>query len=186
MPGSVALALVDVPPPRDADVAVYELVPSTVLPMVPVERYLLLQWREGADATTLAGADVFTPITERVAADTAPEPPAGGLLVNFLNSLPGEEEAVNAWFREEHLPDLLALDGIHAGRRFGAAPGARLGYAFLNLWEVEPTAALRSIEGQRQARRAALARGEPPAVTVHPALIADQRMGGFYRPVTER
>ena len=110
--------------------------------------------------------------------------PTGVLLVNFLNVEPGSEDAVNEWFIEEHLPDLLALDGYVKGQRFAAVDGQDLPYLFLNLWEIEPEAAMKSLAAQRGEREEALREGRQPKVRVHKSLLADQRMGGVYRPVS--
>lgn len=60
-------------------------------------------------------------------------------MVVFSNPQPGREEEYNDWYQHTHLGDLVALDGIHAARRFRFARTLKEGdaYAYLSIYEIE-------------------------------------------------
>jgi hypothetical protein len=165
-----------------AGAVAYEVTDHKPLPIDPPEPRLMIR-EVDSDQPLVPGVGRFDAATPRVESDGGPFGSEGSLLVNFLNVEPGQEDSVHAWFVEEHLPDLLALPGFISGRRFHAAAGQDLPYLMLNLWEVEPDVALESLGAMRAEREDALREGRKPKTTVHPALIADQRMGGIYRPL---
>lgn len=49
---------------------------------------------------------------------------AGGLLVAAITPAPGSDAAFTAWYNEEHLPQLAAVPGVLAARRFEAGDKA--------------------------------------------------------------
>jgi hypothetical protein len=167
-------------PQREADgVEQYELTEHQVLPVGPPHGRLSLRDVDNGEPL-VSGCWRYEAISDQVRrSDNAAG--TGLLLINFLNVLEGEEDAVNTWFVEEHLPDLLALPGFISGQRFRAVAGQGLAYAFLNVWEVDPEPAIDSLRSSRAEREDAVRAGRQPKVRVHPSLIADQRMGGIYR-----
>lgn len=54
---------------------------------------------------------------------TAPED-AGGILMAAMTPAPGKEVEFDAWYNEEHLPQLSAVPGVLGARRFQAADQA--------------------------------------------------------------
>jgi hypothetical protein len=156
---------------------------ATDLKPLPVEPpHPLLAFREvDASEPLVDGAWRFEAVSDEVEKSGGAEP-TGILLVNFLNVEPGAEDVVNEWFIDEHLPDLLALDGYVKGQRFAAVDGQDLPFLFLNLWEIDPEPAMKSLASMRGEREEALREGRQPKVRVHKSLLADQRMGGVYRP----
>ena len=52
---------------------------------------------------------------------------------------PGREEEYHRWYDREHLPDILAIPGVVAGRRFDATPVmiGEPGLACLAIFEIE-------------------------------------------------
>jgi hypothetical protein len=168
--------------PLPASAHQYEVTDHKPLPKEPPHlRMALCEVTAGQPLTD--GAWRFQAISDQIEKPGGAEA-TGILLVNFLNVEPGAEDAVNKWFIEEHLPDLLALDGYINGQRFAAIDGQDLPYLFLNLWEVDPDRAMKSLAAQRSERDEALREGRQPKVRVHRSLLADQRMGGIYRPST--
>jgi hypothetical protein len=56
---------------------------------------------------------------------------ANGLLVATMNVDPAAEAEFNEWYNKEHLPQLAAVPGVLAARRFQAAPGVDKKYLAL-------------------------------------------------------
>jgi hypothetical protein len=59
-----------------------------------------------------------------VPGDLAAPEGAGGLLVAAITPKPGTEEEFTAWYNQEHLPQLAAVPGVLAARRFQAGDRA--------------------------------------------------------------
>jgi hypothetical protein len=82
------------------------------------------------------GADVFTahgPFGRK------PEPsPAlhGHILTYVLCNDPAREHEWDAWYDEEHVPDMLSCGAFHAMSRWERSPRARVGSNFLTLYDV--------------------------------------------------
>ena len=51
--------------------------------------------------------------------------PPGGLMVMRMSVAPEHDEEFNAWYRCEHFPQLCAVPGVYAGRRYRAVEGSR-------------------------------------------------------------
>jgi hypothetical protein len=72
---------------------------------------------------------VYTPIGERTGLPAAAGREASAdrfLFFAFTNAAEGQEAAFNAWYDQQHLPEIVAmLPGFLAGRRFRAAPEQR-------------------------------------------------------------
>jgi hypothetical protein len=49
----------------------------------------------------------------------------------------GDEVAYNEWYHSIHMPDLLALDGVIAARRFKKVRGARVDWPYVATYEIE-------------------------------------------------
>jgi hypothetical protein len=64
---------------------------------------------------------------------------AGGLLINAMNIAPEHEADFNAWYDDEHLPALRAVDGTLAARRFRSEEGTHRYVAVYHLREPEVT-----------------------------------------------
>ncbi|HVY16472.1 MAG TPA: hypothetical protein VHB27_14695 [Rhodopila sp.] len=62
--------------------------------------------------------------TQIVPGDAAAPEGAGGLLMAAITPKPGTEAEFTAWYNEEHLPQLAAVPGVLAARRFQAADRA--------------------------------------------------------------
>ena len=52
-------------------------------------------------------------------------PDAGGMLVIAINVPPEAEAEFNAWYDEEHIPNLRTVPGMLCARRFKSESGAR-------------------------------------------------------------
>jgi hypothetical protein len=62
--------------------------------------------------------------TQMVPGDLTAPADAGGILVAAMTPAAGQEAAFTAWYNEEHLPNLSAVPGVLAARRFEAADAA--------------------------------------------------------------
>ena len=49
----------------------------------------------------------------------------------------GDEATYNDWYDRVHLPDLLALDGVSAARRFKRIRGNRADWPYVAAYEIE-------------------------------------------------
>ncbi|GGA37066.1 DUF4286 family protein [Sphingomonas psychrolutea] len=49
----------------------------------------------------------------------------------------GDEATYNAWYHSVHMPDLLALDGVIAARRFKAVSSNRIDWPYVATYEIE-------------------------------------------------
>lgn len=63
-------------------------------------------------------------------------------LLVLSNAVQGREEAFNRWYDEVHLPDVLAVPGMTAARRFTLADGADWRYAAIYEMEGDDPAAI--------------------------------------------
>jgi hypothetical protein len=87
-------------------------------------------------AHVTVGAEVFTahgPFGEK------PEPsPAlrGHILTHVLCNDPNRESEWDAWYDEQHLPDMLSCGAFGAISRWVRTPRARVGSSFLTLYDV--------------------------------------------------
>jgi hypothetical protein len=96
--------------------------------------------------------------------------------------VPGREEEFDRWYREEHLPDLLGVDGVIAAQRFEFAtafgsPGPD--HRYLALYEVEADSPEAAIATLTAALR------EPGRVRSSGSLDRDFRQW-YFRPLGER
>ena len=76
---------------------------------------------------------------------------AGGLLVATMNVDPAAETEFNDWYNREHLPQLAAVPGVLAARRFQAAEGAGIEKKYLALYHLTSAAVSRSDAWQKAA-----------------------------------
>jgi hypothetical protein len=49
----------------------------------------------------------------------------------------GDEATYNEWYHSVHMPDLLALDGVIAARRFKAVSSKRADWPYVATYEIE-------------------------------------------------
>jgi hypothetical protein len=132
----------------------------------------------------------FEALGPRRALDGAGEGPFDKLVV-LTNSVPGEDDAFNAWYDERHVPDLLEkVDGVVAAQRFRRADGVRFNkscpWGYLALYDIpegEARRALRAIVYSRAERAEAEAAGREPLVPISPAM-AEERLSWWYTEIT--
>ncbi|KQR37451.1 DUF4286 family protein [Microbacterium sp. Leaf159] len=69
--------------------------------------------------------------------------PTGEVIIAFLNAVEGKEDEFNQWYTEQHLPEVVRLDGILAARRYAlpAALRGHLPYSYATIYEIEGSAA---------------------------------------------
>lgn len=63
---------------------------------------------------------------------------ASYLMIVYSAPVKGREDEYNRWYNEQHLPDVLRVDGVAAARRFNALPapdGEKAGY--MAIYELE-------------------------------------------------
>lgn len=87
-------------------------------------------------AHAAVGADVFT---AHGRSGHKPEPsPAlrGHILTNVLCNDPSREDEWDAWYDEQHVPDMLSCGAFGAMSRWQRTPRARVGSNFLTLYDV--------------------------------------------------
>jgi hypothetical protein len=99
----------------------------------------------------------------------------------LTNPADGQEQEFNRWYDEEHVPDMLGVEGVSAVRRFrlDTSAGPEPGQSYLAVYEVEadsPEQVLAAFEK---------ARSEPGRIRLSPALDPDARQW-FYRPIGPR
>jgi hypothetical protein len=104
------------------------------------------------------------------------------LQVVMTSPQPGREEDFNKWYSEEHLPDVLGVDGIVAAQRFefvasnGSADPAQ---RYLALYEVEAD------DHEEAIAKLNAALAEPGRMRVSDSLDRDFRQW-YFRPLGER
>jgi hypothetical protein len=62
------------------------------------------------------------------------------LMIAFSNPAEGKEDEFNAWYADQHIPDVLAVDGLIVARRYGLTDvgGPSEGeYRYLAIYEIE-------------------------------------------------
>ena len=75
-----------------------------------------------------------------------------GILVVQTDAMPGHEREFNAWYDENHVPEILATEGFLLGRRFRAVPyltdaGAESGFTkYLAVYDIASTDLVRSYQ----------------------------------------
>ncbi|MCR6645405.1 MAG: hypothetical protein NVV62_13340 [Terricaulis sp.] len=80
-----------------------------------------------ADASTgiAASNDLWTWFGVQILpGDLAAPPEAQGLLINVMTIGEAQDEEFNDWYNTEHMPRLMALEGVLAARRFRVIDGA--------------------------------------------------------------
>lgn len=99
------------------------------------------------------------------------------VMIVFTESVEGMDDEFDDWYSGTHVPDVLAIDGFTAVRRFRRVEGygpAEL-RRYLAIWE---------IEGDLEKARRALAAGPPRAKS--PAYDSSRTIVEFYSAVTDR
>lgn len=91
------------------------------------------------------------------------------VFVVMTNPTEGQEDAYNAWYDDQHLPDVLKVEGFTAAQRFRLAPieagNPNAPYRYLALYEVET-------DDLQKARDALTAVAGTEAMPMSPALDA--------------
>ena len=105
------------------------------------------------------------------------------VFVVLTNPVEGREEEFNAWYTQQHVPDLLRIPGFVAAQRFELTETQRLKhyphpykYAALYEMETDDLAATCELMGE------AAACGRMPSTNA----IADARIGSIYKPMAPR
>ena len=92
--------------------------------------------------------------------DAAGPDQAGGLLIAAMNVDPAAEDEFNAWYNEEHWPQLASVPGVLSARRFQAA-GADIERKYLALYHLTGSEVSRSDAWQKAANTAWSAKMRP-------------------------
>jgi len=95
---------------------------------------------------------------------------------------PGQEDEFNKWYSEEHLPDVLGVDGIIAAQRFefvGSNSSADPPQRYLALYEVE------AADHEEAIAKLNAALSEPGRMRLSGSLDRDFRQW-YFRPLGER
>jgi len=90
--------------------------------------------------------------TQIVPGDAAAPAEANGLTAVATNIDPAHEAEFNAWYNTEHLPQLAAVPGVLAARRFQAA-GDEIERKYLALYHLTDAAVSRSAAWQKARTR---------------------------------
>lgn len=116
---------------------------------------------------------------------------ARSVLVVFTKPVEGQDKEFNDWYSNVHLPEVIALDGFVAARRYRYAPaheGETIpNLPFLAIYEIEP--------GRQDVARAVLAaalkssafavsEGREPILTTSDSLHRD-RMVAWFEEIAE-
>jgi hypothetical protein len=85
-----------------------------------------------------------------------PEDEMTDVMLAFANARAGREDAFDAWYSEEHVPAVLAVDGVQSARRFRAAAdlpgGPEHPYTFLAIYEIASGEVPSAVQGLIAAR----------------------------------
>lgn len=103
------------------------------------------------------------------------------ILTALMNAAPGREEEFNRWYEEQHLQDVLSIDGMLGATRYRVSDAVHADGApwiYLTIYEVEAGAAAQV--AQELGRR----RGTP-AMQMSDAMD-DARLGWFFEKISER
>ena len=103
------------------------------------------------------------------------------ILVVLTNAVDGQDDEYNEWYDNQHLKDVLALDGYVAAQRFGLAepgPSTELSHRYLALYEIETDDLAKVHEGLGAA-------ANTPAMPISPALKSGSVIG-YFTPLGER
>lgn len=112
---------------------------------------------------------------------------ARSVLVVYTRPVEGREQEFEEWYSNVHLPEVVALEGFVAARRFAAVPDPAhdqpAPLPFLAIYEVEDgmleTARQALAEALERSRAAVGADGTPPDLTPSDALHADRSVLWF-------
>jgi hypothetical protein len=92
------------------------------------------------------------------------------MVVESSPSAPERDDEYNKWYSEVHLPDILAIPGFTAGRRYRAPEGTDSGHRYLSVYDIEaddllaPFAELRARSASGQNQSSDVIGTEPPPV----------------------
>lgn len=104
------------------------------------------------------------------------------VFVVLTNAAPGKEDAFNAWYTHQHIPDVLAIPGVVAAQRFTLSGDQRAQppypYKYLALYELE-TDDLKGVLATLNERAGT------SAMVISDA-IDQQRLAWIFQPITER
>jgi hypothetical protein len=103
--------------------------------------------------------------------------PKGIMVVQSSPSAPDREDEYNDWYDNTHIPQIRAIPGFTAARRYRTSPGSPGAPAYLAIYDMEaddlatPVAELRARSASGQHTRSdALSLDPPPVVTVYELL----------------
>jgi hypothetical protein len=75
--------------------------------------------------------------TQLTPGDAAAPAGAGALLVNAMNVTPEAEDDFNAWYDQEHIPNLAAVPGTLAARRYRSAEAGGGSHRYAAIYHLE-------------------------------------------------
>ena len=102
--------------------------------------------------------------------------------VVFTNPLEGQEDEFNDWYNNQHLADVLAIEGFVAVQRFrlsDTGAGQEFPHRYLPLYEVET-------DDLDKVTRALAEAGESAAMPVSASFDRPGAIAKFFSPITER
>jgi hypothetical protein len=103
------------------------------------------------------------------------------VLIVLTNPKEGREDEYNDWYTDDHLDDVLALEGIRAARRYKFTPGQiskEAPYRYLAIYEAEEGSAER-------AEAALLAAAGTDAMPISKAMSREQAVW-WYTAISDR
>jgi hypothetical protein len=81
-------------------------------------------------------------------------------MIVFTNPVPGEEDEYNAWYDDQHLADVLGIDGICGAERFELLPSSADAspprHRYLAIYEIDGDPQTIMTKLSRQAREGSL------------------------------
>jgi hypothetical protein len=107
--------------------------------------------------------------------------PANGPIVSYLvltNPVDGQEDSFNSWYQEQHLPDLMNLQGFVGARRYKLATSAKLPplpWRYLAVYEADGSQLDTAIAEMGKA-------AGTDRMPISPALKQDDVHAVFYQP----
>jgi len=103
-------------------------------------------------------------------------------LLVLTNPVSGREDEYNDWYNNQHLSDLLAVEGFVAAQRFRLAdtdPPQEFGHRYLALYEIET-------DDLAKTQAALMAAANTDAMVVSEALDLSDPVTLFFSRITER
>jgi hypothetical protein len=90
--------------------------------------------------------------------------PKGIMVVQSAPASPSCEDEYNAWYTGTHIPELLAIPGFAAARRYKAPDGT-----YLAIYDLDDVSAVQKLRQTSTTRSEFLRLDPPPVATVYEA-----------------